>query len=214
MARSGMSNLIQRVRDLCDAGTAEYTAGTVVHWSNDDIQDILDSNSMLLIDAPLTWLPQTIGGGTINYLIAQSPYRDFEEVASGTARWIIRDATGAQIGTANYTPDYRGGRVTFTSDQGGSAYFLTAYTYDIHAAAADVWRQRLAHFTDWYNFTYKLGDSSETFSRDQAFQHAKDMLREMEKKAGSNVVSAASGDLRTSQFLRTDISYSGGWGDY
>jgi hypothetical protein len=35
----------------------------------------------------------------------------------------------------------------------------------------------------------------------------------MEKKAGANVVSAASGDLRTSQFVRTDIGY-GGWGDY
>src|SRR5688572_96268 len=138
MARSGMSNLIQRVRGLSDAGTADYTAGTVSYFSNDQIQDLLDGNAQFLIDTPLTWLPQNIGG-TVSYLVAQSPYRDFEEAESGTARWAIRTGAGSLVGTASYSTDYRAGRVTFTSSQGGSAYYLTAFTYDVYQAAADLW---------------------------------------------------------------------------
>lgn len=205
--RSGMGNLVQRLRNLCNAGTADYTAGTITYWSDDHLQDILDGNAAMLIDSPLEWKPQTIGGGSITYLIAQSLFRDFEEAASGTARWIVRTATGTQVGTANYSTDYRAGRLTFTSDQSGSAYFLTAFTYDIHQAAAEVWRGRLANFASWYDFRHQLGESSEQFSRSQAFKQAKEMLAEMEGLAGSNEVGAG-GDVRTSVFVRTDIGFS------
>jgi hypothetical protein len=211
MARSGMTNLIQRVRGLSDAGLADYTAGAVTYFSDDHIQEILDSNAALLIDTPLDWRPQTIGGGTVSYQIAQAAYRDLEEAASGTARWIVRTGTGDAVGTANYSTDYRAGRLTFTADQGGSAYFLTAYTYDVYQAAADVWRQRLANFADWYKFSLKAGDTTESFDRQQAFEHAREMINEMEQKAGSNVITVGGGDVRVSQFVRSDISYSGGW---
>lgn len=213
-ARSGMTNLIQRVRGLTDAGTADYTAGTVPYFSDNHIQDILDGGAMLLIDSPLEWRPQVVGGGTVHYLIAQAGYRDFEEAESGTARWAIRTGAGSAVGTASYSTDYRAGRVTFGANQSGSAYALTAFTYDVYRAAAEVWRHRLANFSDWYDFTYKFGDSSEQFSRSQAFEHAKEMINEMEQKAGSNVVTTGGGDVKMSQFVRSDISYSGaGWGD-
>lgn len=140
----------------------------------------------------------------MTWLVVQSLYRDFEEAASGTARWIVRNSTGAEIGTANYSVDYRQGQFTFTSDQSGSAYFITAYTYDIHRAAADVWRQRLANFADWYRFSA----DNQTFDRQQAFEHAQDMIAELEKKAGDNLVANAGGDLRSHTFVRTDINVS------
>jgi hypothetical protein len=201
MARSGMANLIKRVRGLADAGQDDYTVGAVTYWSDNDIQDILDSNARFLVDSPLTWREQTIGGGTVEWRISESMYRDFEEATSGTTRWAIRDSVGTQIGTANYSVDYRAGRVTFTSDQGGSAYYLTAYSFDVHAAAADIWRQRLADFVTWYQFS----SNSQSFSRQQAFDHAEKMLALMERKSGSNFVPTASGDVRTSVFVRTDL---------
>lgn len=210
MARTGMGNLIQRVRGLSKAGTADYTVGDDTYFSDDHIQDILDGNADLLIDSPFAWLPQTISG-TVNYLTAQNQYRDFEEAVSGTARWAIRDNTGNLIGTANYSANYRAGRVTFGANQGGTAYYLTAYTYDVHAAAAEVWRMRLANFADWYAFSFKAGDTTEQFSRQQAFDHAEKMLAEMESRAGSNVIGSG-GDIRVSEFMRTDVNVS--YGDW
>lgn len=203
--RDGMQGLVDRVRALTGAGTAEYTVGADTYWVDTDLQDILDSNARFFIDVPLVWRPQSIGGGTVQYLVADAPYRDMEEAASGTARWIVRDGPGAQIGTANYSADYRQGRLTFTSNQGGTAYYLTGYTYDVYAAAADVWLERLAHFQDWYDFS---ADNQE-FSRSQAFDHAVKAEALLRGKAGSNVVGAASGDLRTSQFVRMDLNEAG-----
>lgn len=199
--RTGMQNLVNRVRALTNAGTAEYTAGSVVYWTDNHIQDILDSNAQYLIDLPLTWRPQSIGGGTTTYIIAEVPYRDFEELSSGTTRWIVRSGPGAEIGTTTYTPDYRAGRIAFTSDQGGSAYYLTAYTYDVFGAAADLWLERMANFNDWYQFSA----DNQTFSRQQAWEHAVKSESLMRGKVGANFTAGVSGDIRTSVFYRTDI---------
>jgi hypothetical protein len=199
--RAGMQNLINRVRALTGAGQSEYTVGDYTYWSDEDLQKTLDDNNGYVIDVPLSWQSQEVGGTAV-YLTAQIPYRDLEESTSGTARWSIRDTTGAVNGTANYTADYRAGRVTWTTDQGGTAYYLTGYTYDVHAAAADVWVERLAHFQDWYDFRA----DNQTFSRSQAFDHAEKMERIMRAKVGQNIIGSASGDLRVSQFVRVDLT--------
>ena len=74
--RTGMGNLVQRVRQLTGAGTAEWTAGTVSVWDDESIQNILDSNAQFIVDDPLTWRPQVVGGGTVNYFVANAHYRD------------------------------------------------------------------------------------------------------------------------------------------
>jgi hypothetical protein len=196
-----MQNLVNRVRTLTRAGTAEYTAGTVVYWTDNHIQDILDSNVTFAVDSPLAWLPQTISGGSAVYLVAQAEYRDTEEIASGTARWIIRNGAGAEVGTANYTPDYRAGRVVFSADQSGSAYYLTCCSYDVYAAAADLWLERLAYFNEWYDFRA----DNQQFTRSQAWEHAQKMEQAMRGKAGQNLVIVAGGDLRASEFVRVDL---------
>ena len=200
--RDGMEDLIKRVRSLTGAENNEYSVDVDSYWTDQHIQDVLDANSRFLVDAALEWEMQTIGGGTAAYYTCLSGWRDFEEAASGTARWIVRDATGTQQGTANYTADYRSGRLTFTSDQGGTAYYLTAYTYDVHAAAADVWLQRMSHFSQWYDFTA----DGQNLSRSQAWEHARLMEERMRAKAGANVSSRAGGDLRVAQFVRRDIN--------
>jgi hypothetical protein len=176
--------------------------GGTTYWSDDDIEDVLDSNTKFVIDTPLTWQPQSIGGGTVTYVVAESLYRDFEEAESGTARWIVRDGPGAEIGTATYTTDYRQGRLTFSSDQGGTAYYLTAYSYDIHAAAADLWVQRMANFADWYDFAA----DNQKFSRSQAWDHAEKQQKLLRGMAGANIVTNAAGELRMGQFVRVDIN--------
>jgi len=199
--RAGMSDLILRVRGLTKARTDEYDIDAEGWWSDQHIQDTLDSHSTFMIDAPLTWLPQSIGGGTVTYLVCAAEYRDFETAASGTARWIVRDGPGAEIGTANYTADYRSGRISFTTSQGGTAYYLTGYSYDINAAAADIWAERAAYFSDWYDFQA----DGQRFQRQQAFEHAEKMEKILRARAGANVVTNAAGEIRMAQFVRTDI---------
>lgn len=196
--RTGMQTLVDRVRALTGAGTAEYTAGTATYWSDNNLQDVLDSNLFPVRGELLKWEPETIGGGTIAYYDAISRYRDYEEAESGTERWIIRDSIGTEIGTANYTADYRAGRIRFSADQAGSAYYLTAYSYDVFAAAADLWLERMSNFADWYDFSA----DNQNFSRSQAWEHAQTMSKTMREKAGANT---GQGQLFTSTFVRTDL---------
>jgi len=200
-----MSDLILRVRALTKARTDEYDVDVESWWTDQRVQDTLDSNSTFVIDHGLAWQPQSIGGGTVEYHIAQAGYRDWEQMASGTTRWVIRDGPGAVQGTAGYTVDYRAGRITFTADQGGTAYYLTGYSYDVYGAAADIWAERLANFSAWYRFSA----DGQSFDRQQAWEHAQEMESLMRARAGSNVLQAASGDVRMSQFVRMDLRYEG-----
>ena len=198
-----MMDLINQVRQLTSANTGEYTAGDNVYWLDDHIQDVLDRHAEYLIDYPLQWQPSTNASGVLAYKVAQSAYGYLEGLPSGTARFYVNTAAGSVVGTANYSVNYNQGRITFTSDQGGTAYYLSAYSYDVYTAAADIWRQRLANFSDWYDFRA----DNQTFTRSQAFDHAQAMLRLMEQRRGSNVLQNQ-GDLRTGQFQRTDINVS------
>lgn len=208
--RAGMQNLINRVRALTGAGQSEYTVGDYTYWSDENLQTILDARSQFIVGGPLTWQPQTIAGGTITYLTAQAGYRDLEEGPAGTAtssRFVIRDSTGAAVGTANYSVDYQAGRVTFTGDQGGTAYYFTGYTYDVCAAAADVLRERLANFNLYYDFSA----DNQSFSRSQVRKQIAEAMADLRGCAGSNVAGATSGDLHVSQFVRTDINRGFGY---
>lgn len=203
--RTGMQSLVDRVRVYSGAGTAEYTAGTITYWTDDHLQTILDSHVTRLINSPLVWMPQTIGGGTVTYLTARADYTDLEEGPAGTAtnsRYVIRDSTGAAVGTANYTPDYRNGEVTFTSNQAGTAYYVTGYSYDVCAAAVEVLRGRLARVNDFYDFSA----DNQSFSRSQVRKNIREMISDLGGCVGENARGAVSGELHVSQFVRTDLN--------
>jgi len=200
MARTGMSNLIRRLRALSNAGTADFTLADVTYFDDDHLQDFLDANVTLIEDYPLEWLIDTIGGGSIEWHRAKSGnYRDFEEAASGTVQWVVRDSLGAVQGTANYTPNYVTGEIRFAADQGGTIYYLTGRSYDLYSAAADVWLQRQAYYSDWVD----VSSDSQRFAWQQAFEHAVEMEKQMRARAGQN---KSRGALRSGLFVRNDLA--------
>lgn len=210
--RTGMQSLVDQVRVLTGAGTAEYTAGTVTYWSDTDLQTALDANSRFVVQSLLMWQPQQIGG-TANYFNALLQYRDLEDApgTSGTSRFVIRDGAGSAVGTANYTLDARAGRVSFgTVNQMGTAYYFTGYSYDVCAAAVEVLRGRLANFNSFYDFSA----DNQSFSRSQMRQNIRDTIDDLKDCSGSNVVGQTSGDLHVSQFVRTDLNPCGGENEY
>lgn len=210
--RAGMSNLVNRVRALTGAGTADYTAGSITYWTDNHLQDALDRHARFVVSSPLTWIPETIPGGTAVWWNGQLAYRDIEE-SPGTvdgSRFILRDGTGAAIGTANYTLDAQAGRVSFgTINQGGTAYYATLYTYDVCAAAVDILRERLSSVNSWFDFSA----DNQSFSRSQVRTNIREMMTDLRGCIGGNVVGKVSGDVHTSEFVRTDLNPRG-WGGW
>lgn len=200
VARTGMSNLITRLRVMTNAGTADFSLAGVTYFDDDQLQDLLDANVIMLEDYPLEWLPDAVGGGSIEWHRCKpGNYRDFEEAASGTVQWGIRDATGTLQGTANYTPNYVDGLIRFAADQGGTIYYLSARSYDLYSAAADVWLRRQAYYSDWVD----VSSDSQRFAWQQAFDHAVKMEETMRARAGQN---KSRGGLRSGSFVRSDLA--------
>lgn len=201
MTRAGMLNLIARLRMLTQAGQSDFTLNGENYFSNDHLQDILDQNVTYLVNEPLVWQPDIISGGTVEYHTCYAGYRDFEEATSGTAYWAVRTSAGDLAGTADYTADYGEGRIVFTTDQAGTAYYLTARSYDLYSAAADVWLARQSFYSTAYNFR----SDGQQFDRQALFDHAVVMEKQMRSRAGQN---RGRGVLHRAHFVRTDVNPS------
>ena len=146
MARTGMQTLIDTVRGYANAGTAEFTLDNTHYWDDVELQRVLDRHRQDVVFAEMIPV-QSYSGGTPIYLEYQAGYNDIE---SGTAVFKIENADGTVGG---WTMDYARGVATFATDQGGSAYYWTGHTYDLDAAAADIWRLKAANVANLFDFT-------------------------------------------------------------
>ena len=143
-ARTGMTDLIASLRGMTNAGTADYTIGSTAYWSDDQLQDKLDAHRLDFYSEELPCIT-AIEGGLVVYKTFRSPYRNLE---SGTVNFLLVDFQGTPAGTADYTADYFAGVVTFTADQAAKQWWLTGRSYDVYAAAADIWRMKAAHASE------------------------------------------------------------------
>ena len=173
MARTGMSALIEELRGLTEAGTADYTVGTTVYWSDNSLQDILDSHRSDCIHYPLTAYPVVGTAGTSLYYEYRAHVEFFEQTTGGTAILYLQDSTGAQAGTALWSADYRRGVFTFVSNTAGTAFYLTGRSYDLNAAAGDVWRKKAAHYAPT---SFNFSTDNHSISREQVYDHCIQMV--------------------------------------
>jgi hypothetical protein len=194
MARSTMAELIARVRELAACSTSDYTLGTVAYWSDEHVQGALDRNRLDLYEQPLSPVPQTMASGTVEYRIYQAEWPNLESTQGGTAVFFLSSSTGARAGTANYSVDYLTGRIEFGANQGGTVWYLTARSYDVHAAAADIWRQKAGHVADRIDF-----------SADGAQFKASQMVAQYERQA-ARLEARSGGGVRTVTFTRDDVA--------
>ena len=202
MARTTLATLIQRVRELAAAGTADYTIGTAAYWSDDAVQAVLDRNRLDFVDELLQPLREYDGGGTARYYVHQSTHGNLEATDGGTAILYVRRSSGARLGTADYGVDTQAGRITFVADTGGSAFYLTARTYDVYAAAAEVWRLKAAQVAQRFDFT-----------ADGASFKASQLVAQYQAQADACSAMATFGSgaagLRTSTMYRSDVMVYG-----
>lgn len=191
-----MADLITRVRGLASVGTADYTISGVAYWTDDQIQTVLDRCRLDFVDDQLQWRREYDSGGTARYYTHQAQYSDLEATNGGTAVLYIRDSAGARAGTTAWTADYNAGRFTFTTDTAGTVYYLTGRSYDVYAAAGDIWRQKAAQVADRFDFT---ADGS-SFKVSQ-------LVTQYEKQAARcESMASFAGGMRTSTFYRDDVN--------
>ena len=151
-ARTTMATLITRLRGFAQAGTADYSVSGTTYWTDNQLQDVLDAHRQDVYRA-LMQPVQIYNGGTVEYHDYFSGINNFEATSGGTSIFYVEDAAGSAVGTALYTPDYNRGVVTFTADTGGLTYYLYGRTYDLNAAAAEVWRTKAGQYAMAVNFS-------------------------------------------------------------
>jgi hypothetical protein len=169
-----MADLLLTLRGLTAAGSAEYTVNAVSYWTDQQLQDVMDRHVYPIRHEELLPLETYGTGGTVTYLDYQSPRRFLETTSGGTSRFVIQDEGGTTVGTASYSVDYPKGLVTFTADTTGLSRFLTGFSYDVNAAAADVWGQKAAHYVTAYDFS----TDNHNLRRSQIIQNCLTMSKE------------------------------------
>lgn len=140
-ARVGMEYLIEYLRGLVQAGTADYYVAGVPFWQDDQLQDRLDRHRTDIYRDELMPI-ETYEGGTLVYKTYRSRFRNLE---GGTVHFTMQDAAGNPV--TGGSVDFAMGIVTFADNQAGSARFINARSYNLNAAAADVWRAKAGHFS-------------------------------------------------------------------
>ena len=198
MTRSTMYDLIQRVRTLTATNVGDYIVGSQQYWTEAQIEAVLDSHRLDFSDDLMTPLREVNSGGTVAYYTYQAHYPNLEITSGGTAVLYVRDSTGTRAGTANYSIDYRAGRVTFNANTLGTAYYMTGRSYDIYAAAADILEQKAAHVAERFDFT-----------ADGASFKVSQLVQQYERQAASMRAKSHTGGLTTSTFVRDDVALYG-----
>jgi len=187
--RAGMVDLIQELRQLSDVGVNDFKVGAVTYWSDKHLQDHLDKHRQDFWEDELTPIQQQ-RNGTTYYTDYRAHYGNLESVASGTAVFKLDDVAGTNQATTGWSCDYTNGIITFTTDRAGTSYFLTGRSYDLNAAAADVWRVKAANAAKMYNFSA----GGQSFQRNQYMANCLQMAQYYEGMAAPTNISLYRGD--------------------
>lgn len=200
-SRAGLTNLIRRLRSMTHTSNNDYSivmgdGSTVTWWSDAQLEEIMSAHMMDFQWAGLTDQQEISTGGTVKYFYYQAPRGDLEEATSGTVFWRVADSTGSVIGTASYSVDYVRGLIHFNADTGGTAYYLTARSYDLNLCAVDIWQEKMGSKEAFYSFR----SDNQTFNRNEWFNHCAQMVKRYQSEAG----------LKVSFMKRTDLMPRGG----
>jgi hypothetical protein len=185
-----MADLLLTLRGLTAAGSAEYTVNGSAYWTDAQLQDVLDRHVVVVRHEEMYPHGHVDSGGAVSYYEYQSRYRFLETTSAGTSRFIVQDETGATVGTAAWTADYPRGMVTFGTSTDGVSRYLTGYSYDMNAAAADIWSQKASHYVT----AYDVGTDNHNLRRSQIITNCLMMKKEYESGARAVSVTVERGD--------------------
>lgn len=171
-ARIGMRNLIGRLRRM-----VSDTALSSLIWDDNQFEDVLDEHKIRVHREYLEVERTLLSSSAYEYRVYHSRHGNYE--SGGTAYFQIESAGGSQRGTGDYTMDYVHGVLTMTTDQAGSALYLTGWSYDLNRCAAELWRERAGNVSSYYDAQH--GD--QRVNRSQWFKHCREMAEMYEARS-------------------------------
>lgn len=177
--RSGMTELVSQFRSYV------HENGQGI-FSDERIQQILDSNSTYLYQAPLAVIPQRSNGS----LIYQQYVTDrtwLEGTATSTNK--IYDANGSVV--TNYTSDFINGKFTFSSDTRGTPYYLDGRSYNFFKAVSEGWYSKAAHYSTQFDFTVE----GRSYKKSQIIQQCTDLAKQFAARGQATLHSIDRGDM-------------------
>jgi hypothetical protein len=192
-ARASMADLITAVRGFTNAGTADFSIGSQAYFTDDQLQAVLDRYATNLYDVQMTAQAQYNSGGSVEYKEYRTPTTWLESTIGGTSRFTVTNGLGSISGTANWSADYPSGIVTFVTDQAGVGRFITGRSYDVYAAAADIWEQKGAAYATAIDFS----TDNHSIKRSHIAKICSDMARKyasMATTGGSSSADVVRGD--------------------
>ena len=196
--RSGMTELVQLVRQYAQAGTAEYTLGTDTYWSDAHLQDVLDRNRTDAYRESLAYEITYTDANIAQYLDYYFEYGNAERASSGSAIWQVEDAAGSAIGTATYDVEYGARHITFNNSTAGSALYLNYHYYNVEMAASDVWQMKAANVAG--NFDVRTDNHD--LKRSQKF----DQYMKMASYWRARALSSQGANTGESYLIRSDVN--------
>lgn len=194
-ARVGMLDLIETVRGMADVGAADFKIGATAYWSDAQIQQALDKHRIDVYQEELDPWPTVDTDGTYTYQEYRASRGNLE---SGTAVFNVQQLNGGTVPA--YTADYAQGIITFTADTAGTAYMLSARSYDLNAAAADIWRGKAANAAKYFDFQ----TDNHRVSKSQLYKQFMEMAHFYEGQSETRSFSVAT-------IVRSDVNTCGEW---
>lgn len=160
--------LTDRIRRLTGAVVGDVT--------DEEVQAALDENRVRHERLPIEWEYVVDSSNEQVYTRArvQGAWGSFEPGDQADAHFTIVDSLGDEP-TGNFTLDSDGTLVFATDQTLGPIFYVSAYTYDVSSAAAEVIQQLIGLWSTRY--TVKLGD--QTFNRSDAVAQLKALKREL-----------------------------------
>lgn len=189
--RTGMLDLILRLRAMTDAQPDEFTVAGESWWSNDHLQAVLDRYRT---DQYYEAMEPTVTYDSALNVLYQDYYfsrGDVEQLASGSAVWKLENTNGAVAGTADYSVNYSAQHIRFNASTNGGLYYLTYRSYDLNKAAADVWTQKAASVSGRFD----ISTDNHSLSRSQLIKHYTQMADYYRKRSGGGFKRLARVDL-------------------
>lgn len=183
--RAGMVYLVEQLRDLANAGTA---------YNDGQLQAVLDRYRTDFYRADIQYQLTYENGSAVYYNAYYYPkFIERQDTGNGTTTaFCITDSRGTVLGTSAYTINYEAGQIAFTSDQRGTTYYLTGRSYNVHHAAADLWRQKAAAEAA----SFEWSSDNHSVKRNQVYDHYIKQADRLQAMGGVSIARAVRTDYR------------------
>lgn len=198
--RAGMIENIRQLRAMSQATDSEYALLGENYFTDDQLQTVLDRYRLDVYQEMIEPIPYSEHSTTI--------YRDYyfrnghvEAASSGTLIWQLQNSSYNAVSTADYSIDYNAKLIRFSSTTDGGYHFLSYRSYNLNAAAAEVWRMKAANVAGRFD----IRSDNHDLKRSQLTAQYLKMAEYYDKLSQQNADGGGKGGNRMKMSHRADI---------